>query len=184
MDPLSLTAGIIAVLGVGGQVAKGIEKLATARGTPDLVLALNNEISDLQVVVLAIEDLFNKQQTTGIPFPGNRTSEANLDTCITNSLSQASGIVVDLEAFYTRLNVVTSKSTGTINFEKSLWIRKQRKIEKLKEDLRNVRLKLMTALGALNAYVRSSNYNFLEPLTSLCRLIQVYFTSLRDTFTQ
>ena len=156
MDPLSLTASIIAVLGVGGQAAKGIGKLASIKGTPELVLALNNEISDLQVVVLAIQDLFDKQTTSGVPFPGHRAEEKNIDTSIINSLKQANSTVTNLEAFYKRLKVSNPGSTGAFTFDKTLWIREQRRIKRIKEDIRNVRIKLTTALGALNAYVESS----------------------------
>ena len=47
MDPLSLTASIVAIIGVGGQAAKAIKKLASVRGAPASILALHNELSDL-----------------------------------------------------------------------------------------------------------------------------------------
>ena len=155
MDPLSLTASIIAVLGVGGQAAKGIGKLAATRGTPELVLALNNEISDLQVVVLAIQDIFDRQRSSGVPFPGQRAGDINIDASITSSLKQANDVVTDLEEFYTRLKVSTFGSPGTVTFAKTVWLREQRKIKRMKDDLKSVRLKLTMALGALNAYDKS-----------------------------
>ena len=47
MDPLSLTASIIAVVGAGSTIGKGLKKAVEARHMPDVVLDLNNEISDL-----------------------------------------------------------------------------------------------------------------------------------------
>ena len=154
MDPFSLTASIIGILSVGGQAAKGIAKLASLRGSPELVLALNNEISDLQVVVLAIQDLFDRQRTSGVSFPGQRAGEINIDTSITNSLQQANDMVINLEEFYKRLKVSSTGSPGVVTFNRNLWIREQGKVKKMKEDLRNIRLKLTTALGALNAYFK------------------------------
>ena len=57
MDPLSLTASIIAVLGAGGSVASGIERIVSLRHAPDALLALNNEIVDFQLVVRMIQEL-------------------------------------------------------------------------------------------------------------------------------
>ena len=153
MDPLSLTASIIAVLGVGGQAVKGIAKLSSMRGTPELILALNNEISDLHVVILAIQDVVRQRTTSG---PGQRAGDINIDASITNSLRQANDLVTDLEAFYDRLKVSSPGLTSTITFNRTVRLREQRRIKKMKEDLKSVRIKLTTALGALNVYVEPS----------------------------
>ena len=70
MDPLFLTASIIAIAGAGGGAAKAVRKLASLKDAPHLLLALNNEISDLNVVVLAVQDIFQRQQKGSVPFPG------------------------------------------------------------------------------------------------------------------
>ena len=66
-DPLSLVASIIVVVGMGGQIAKAVKKLASLKGALDSILTLDNEISDLHLVVLAI---FQRHRTSGISFPG------------------------------------------------------------------------------------------------------------------
>ena len=58
MDPLSLTASILTVLGVSGQAAKALKKLASLKGAPTVVLRLNNELSDLHLLTVAIQDIF------------------------------------------------------------------------------------------------------------------------------
>ena len=151
MDPLSLIASIIAILGVGGQAAKAVRKLAALKGAPDLVLALNNEISDLHLVVLAIQDVFQRQQNSGRPFPNNQVDEVSVNTSVTNSLRQAKEILIELEALHNRLNTSASGSSGSTTFNKVAWLREQRKVRKAQEDLRNVRLKLAAALGILNS---------------------------------
>lgn len=47
MDPLSLTASIIAVVGTGSAVSRGLKKVLLARDLPDVILQLNNEVVDL-----------------------------------------------------------------------------------------------------------------------------------------
>ena len=151
MDPLSIIASTIAIIGAGGQAAKAIRKLASLKGAPDLILALNNEINDLHLVVVAIQDVFERQQTSGVPFPGNRAGEINVDTSITKSLTQAKDKVLELEALYKRLNISIPGSSA--EFKKIAWLREQKRVKKMHEDLKSVRLKLAGALGILNSYV-------------------------------
>ena len=55
---LSLVASIIAVVGAGGQLAKIVRKLASIKDASDVVLVLYNNITDLYLVLVAIEDVF------------------------------------------------------------------------------------------------------------------------------
>ena len=151
MDPLSITASILTIVGVGGQAAKAVKRLASLKGAPDLVLALNNEISDLHLVVLAIQDVFQRQQTGGAPLPGNRVVVANVDASVTNSLRYANEKVVELESLHSQLTTNASRSSGSTTFNKTVWLREQKRVKKMQEDLRNVRLKLAGALSVLNS---------------------------------
>ena len=151
MDPLSLTAGIIAIIGAGGQAAKTIKKLASVKGAPDSILALHNEISDIRLIIIAIQDVFEKQRSTGIPFPGYRAGEANIDASVINALEQANEKLLELEALHDRLAPFSSGLSGTTTMDKVTWLREQKKLMLMQEDLRSTRLKLATALGVLNS---------------------------------
>ena len=151
MDPLSLTASIIAIVGVGGQAAKAVRKLASLKEAPDLLLALNNEISDLSLVVSAIQDVFQRQQSSGVLFPNYRAGELSVDTSVTDTLRQAKEIVSKLEALYDRLNTSASGSSGSTTFNKVTWLREQKRVRQMQKDLRSIRLKLAVVLGILNS---------------------------------
>ncbi|KAL9116731.1 MAG: hypothetical protein Q9187_006741 [Circinaria calcarea] len=151
MDPLSITASIITIIGVGGQAAKAVRKLASLKGAPDLVLALNNEISDLHLVVLAIQDVFQRQQTSGLLFPGSWPGEANVNASVTKSLRDANEKVVELEALHNRLITSASGPSGSATLNRTAWLREQKRVKKMQEDLRSVRLKLTAALSILNS---------------------------------
>jgi Fungal N-terminal domain of STAND proteins len=71
MDPLSLTASIVAVVGAASTVAKSLEQLRTAfRDATTTVSALINEVSDLQIVLEACETAASKLESISNP-PAN-----------------------------------------------------------------------------------------------------------------
>ena len=154
MDPLSLTASIIAIIGVGGQAAKAVKRLASIKGAPDTLLALNNEISDLRLIVTAIEDVFRTQQTSGSRLhPGSQVHEASVNTSIVLSLYQVNQKVHELDAMYQRLTQSTSgpNASAAPNVNRGIWLAEQKKVKQLQEDLRSSRLKLAAVLGVLNS---------------------------------
>lgn len=59
MDPLSLTASIITIVGLAGNVGTGLEMLYRLRKALDKVLTLLNEISDFRAVLLNLKDVID-----------------------------------------------------------------------------------------------------------------------------
>ena len=148
MDPLSIVASIIAVVGVGGKAAKAVRRLAALRDAPDLMLALNNEISDLCLAAQAVQDILQEQLTSHQPM------KPSVKTSITNSLQLANDQVGQLEAFYQRL-LRSSPVTGVpIEVNKSMWLRERKHIKKLQHKFHNVRVNLWISLGLLISYVQ------------------------------
>ena len=133
MDPLSITASIITIVGVGGQAAKAVRKLASLKGASDLVLALNNELSDLHLVVLTIQAIFLRQQNSDIPFPGYRASEANLDISVINALTQANDKALELDTLYKRLSKTALSSNKSTALRRSLGYENTRKWDRCRK---------------------------------------------------
>ncbi len=59
MDPASLAASIITIVGLVGNVGTGLEKFYRLREAPEEVLALNNEISDFKAVLLRLGEIID-----------------------------------------------------------------------------------------------------------------------------
>ena len=58
-DPLSVTAGAIAVIGVCTTCAKQLDSLRRGfRDAPEEILALSNEISDMTVVLTEVKAIY------------------------------------------------------------------------------------------------------------------------------
>ena len=80
MDPLFITASVFPLLAAANQVAKGLDKLASIQGAPAAVLALNNEVSDLRLVLCEAEPLLQKHLHTAVsPLTGGRTLQYSID---------------------------------------------------------------------------------------------------------
>ena len=147
MDPLSDTASIIAIIGVSGNVAKTIRYVASQKDAPDFILSLSNELADLHLVVLAIQDICQKQQAH------NRVRgphDPPIHNSITNALNQAQQTATELQTLYDRINA-TSGQGGVTSLKTKLWLLEPRKARKVHENLQSARLKLAAALGILNS---------------------------------
>ena len=150
MDPLSITGSIIAIVTFGSQVAKGVRRLASLKGAPDFLLALNNEITDLNLVALAIQGIYQKQQST---VGRDQPHDVNVNNCIMSSLNQTDAVVRELKILYDRLNRASNGAGDSTSLYRMIWLLEQKKVKKVQEDLRNARLRLVNALGMLNSLV-------------------------------
>ena len=150
MDPLSLTASIITVVGVGAQTAKLLRKLSAAKNARPLAMALHNEVADLQLNVLNIQELLqwsaecSSHKARGpAPIPG---ITAGVIACLTKT----NQLALELEELLRPLLTTTSTSGTTSTKIWAYWIRKERRLNRLKQDLRNARIELNTVLGTLD----------------------------------
>lgn len=60
MDPLSVTAGILAILGASGKVGQACSKIVALKDAPEALQSLNNEFDELQTVVQEVDDLLRE----------------------------------------------------------------------------------------------------------------------------
>ena len=144
MDPLSVTASILTILGVSGQAVKAVKRVVSLKEAPEIVLRLHNELSDLHLLTVAIQDVFQKVQASGIPLDTRKS--------VTNSLKLVNEKLLELEQLHDRLMSASSQSSSsTVNFNKSVWVAEQTRLKQLQKDLRNARLKLTSVLGTLTS---------------------------------
>ena len=142
MDPLSLTASIIAVLGAGGSVVGGLEKLSSLREAPDMILALNNEISDFRLVVFELASYLRDQPTR---------SSTNVHTFIDNIppiLDRARDKLLELESLI-EYKLILPRNDGSIRLNKTSWIWERQKVKRILEDIRSIRTNLVAVMGIL-----------------------------------
>ena len=153
MDPLSLTASLIAVLGAGGTIAKGLGRIRCLKKAPDVLLQLNNEVADLHLLIRAVHELHH-----------GRTELLSASTIqeevVCNSIERAKHAVLELEKLVEY--VLTKEAKGGTEIDGLAWTRA---LNRIKE----VRNKVRTAREDLNAVwtTLSNKYPFLIPFTSI-----------------
>ena len=139
MDPLSISASVLTVVGAISSTSRIVKKIASLRGAPEAISALNNEISDLQLVLRAVETMLQSNTDSVKPFTDNGMQEL---------LDRAKGKLLELDILLEyQIMTVDDNKKPKINFP--AWARKQGKIRQLQQDLRSARLNLATIVGSL-----------------------------------
>lgn len=148
MDPLSITVATLGLIGAANKVAVGLNKLASLKGAPAAILALNNEVSDLRLVLQETEPLLLRHKeaaASGDPKP-TLPPPKMVDATFLRSMDRAKDKLLDLE-FVIQNRLMTR--LGAI--DKLGWLREQDKVRKAQVDLRTVRLNITAALGVVTS---------------------------------
>ena len=140
MDPLSLTASIIAVLGAGGTVSKGLQRIRQLKHAPEILLQLNNEITDMNCLVLAVDELF-RQCSDPIP--------ATQQEVICKSLEQAKTMVLEMEKLI-EYDLTRETDLGS-EVARLSWIRSSDKLKKTKDGIHRARSNLNAAWTVMSS---------------------------------
>ena len=143
MDPLSITASCVAVIGAGGAAIKGLKKLRDITKIPDTLLTIINEVADLTLVVQNIRLSFQSRRNS------INLSQGSI-AVITQILDRAQARLQELDEVINYRLLQTPKPTGEIAFSRSAWILEAHKVQRLQASLRSTRLDLATSFAALS----------------------------------
>ena len=140
---LSLAASIIAVLGAAEGVAKALSEVRSIRNAPDEVLALNNEVSDLQVIIGDVQGYIRNT-------PESHISQEHLQHLLA-FLNQAKEKLLQLDRLI-HYNVLKPQSSPDhIKISKIEWLKAVNTIDKFRQSLRNTRLNIVTHMVMINS---------------------------------
>ncbi len=142
MDPLSITAGILAVLGASGEVAKQVKNLLALEDAPDELLALNIEISDLRFVLHDVEYLLQRQ---------SEESAAHILLGLTKALQRSRETVLALEKLIAYDLTVINPISKKPRIDRSRWLRSVKHLETYKDRVRRSRLEISAASAIMAA---------------------------------
>ncbi|KAF2238519.1 ankyrin [Viridothelium virens] len=143
MDPLSLTASIVAVATLAGQTCQGFIKLRGLHNSvPGRVHALHNEVVDLKVVLFQLAAVTQDREALLSSTP----ERADIEYL----LKRAETKLTELDTINLRL-VNTCIETRIAIFRGPRWQREQTAIQTLQEEIKSVKSSLNVILGASNS---------------------------------
>jgi Fungal N-terminal domain of STAND proteins len=139
MDPLSIIASALTILEVGTKVSKGLSEIInTWNGAPPAILALYNEISDLNVVLDHVSDAQRTVKANGAKF------DTQFLEALDEHLYQARQLLSQLETLVRELKDLSSVK------KKYKWLFKNSEATNLQHRIREVRSRINDLLVAYN----------------------------------
>ena len=168
MDPLSLTASILAVVGAGARLAQGLDKLIALRGAPDELLALNNEVSDLRLVLSKLQDTEYEEHWEA-------SSAANL-------LTRARRKLLEVEELIEYRLTTVDRLTGESKIDWVGWLRERSQVLRLQRDIKTIKNSLSTSLTiGLYAEQRSTQLQVLTIAAATSRQEESINTFIQES---
>ena len=141
MDPFSLTVGILTLLSAGGTIGKTLNKIITLKA-PDVLLALNNEVVDLQIVVKDVSNLLEQH---------SEITKAAPISSICFALDKSKQTLLNLESLIAYELTTTTGKDNELRLDRSAWFRLEPKVLRLKNEIRDDRVRLSAALNILSS---------------------------------
>ncbi|KAL8777248.1 MAG: hypothetical protein Q9194_002664 [Teloschistes cf. exilis] len=158
MDPLSITTGVIAIIGVVDQAAKCIQKLRAIRQAPQELRLLINEVADLWEVLRLVETAQRPPEYRESALPLEEEEAAKgLDRLI----ARISGKLLELDSLLDHHWSHTQRRMPDFS-----WIRGKQRADALRADLTQLRMNISTALSATACATVSRVESAVERLNS------------------
>ncbi|PWY90020.1 hypothetical protein BO70DRAFT_132733 [Aspergillus heteromorphus CBS 117.55] len=143
MDPLSLTASIIAVVQAAASVEHGLAKLLAVRGANDHLLQTINEVSDLRAILHDIHATIKSRDECTMGESKALETLPALCTEIQRSIQELDTLVAGCIIYEPRDGETPWK------VKRIAWLKANEKMKAIQNELRESRLKLSTAIASM-----------------------------------
>lgn len=133
MEPLSVAASVVAVLGAARRLSKGIGLLKAAKGAPESLDDLLSYLSGIEEVLLAIQD---------IP-----TEPSTISLGLARVLGRTKAKFVEMDAL---IQYTLTEAGESSKVDRWQWLRKRDEVEKLQRQLDALRNDLTALISTQN----------------------------------
>ena len=137
-DPFSVTVGILTLLGATGTVGKFLKEVIGLRKGPEILLALNNELVDLQILV---------QDVRGVLLQQFDIPEQVPDEGLVRSLAKVRVVLSEFENLLAYGLSRVSRDGSQLELDKSNWLRHKSRLHEIKDQIRVSKEDLAVALA-------------------------------------
>lgn len=161
MDPLSVTASVLAIASLAASTCSAISDLRSlCKGLPGRLHAISNEVADLELVLTEVSMLLADRH--------DRLGFQRAFKAIPHLLSQAEVKLIELDAIVQRLMVASRDSKLPI-LGASIWRKEQGHLKALQDDIRTVKSSLNILLGVSNSFVHLFDYLYQATYQSVAK---------------
>ena len=133
MDPLSVTASVVAILGVARRLSRGIGLLKSVKGAPEGLDDLLLHLSGIEEVLHATQDVSSESSTVS---PG-----------LTRVLSRTKAIFIEMDSL---IRYTLTEAGESSKVDRWQWLRKRDEVEKLQRQLDTLRNDLTALVNTQN----------------------------------
>ena len=142
-EALSLAASIIALLGAAEGVAKAILKIQSIRNAPDEILALNNEIADLQILIYDVQRYTQNN-------PKSQTSQIHIQHLVT-LVDRAREKLLQLDGLMQYKILKPQTLPDRLRISRKEWLKAVKVIDRSRQSLRDIRSNIATRFLLINS---------------------------------
>ena len=146
MEPISIAASLITVIGLVGKVAKGLKNVQIARGAPAEFLALVNEVSDFQIILDEFKAVLS-DHLSGI-------EESRRDS-VHKILQNSTDTLLELEKLIYHRLVKSYDGHGSAKVSRMAWLSNKDEIGSIRLKLKDERNNLALFIASLTSCVLS-----------------------------
>lgn len=146
MDPLSISAAIVTLMGAANHVAIGLNKLSSLKGASAAILQLNDEVSDLHLILQETEPLLLRHKQAASPGLATKVTASVDEPLLLLSMERARNNLTDVESL---IQNRLMNRMGAI--DKLGWLMDQDKVRQAKENIRRTKLDITAALGVVSS---------------------------------
>ena len=169
MDPLSISASVVTLLGAGGTLAKLLRKGIGLKNAPDVLRALNDEVSELQSTANDVNDLL---------WTANQDPDGHPPKSLVSTLNRVKSILLQLESYISyQLTTVTADGENN-RLDKSVYLRAEHRLQEFKDEILTSRLALAAALSLFASSIGMRNRIQSRQISTSLELLHDKFESV------
>lgn len=143
MDPFSIAVGVVGVVTAIDVLRKAVRKLAKMRHAPEGLIALNNEISDLHVILIRIRSIPTEQSADA--------THGSICDDLWHNIQQANHFVFRLQSIVDR-SLTKQDRHKMDSVRRFVWMRAQSEVETIRKELRKCRMNMADLLAVMTMF--------------------------------
>ncbi|KAL9579460.1 MAG: hypothetical protein Q9212_005094 [Teloschistes hypoglaucus] len=152
-EPIGIAASVVTLVKTSRIVANGISKLLALKHAPDVLLALNNEVIDLEYLIFDIQDLEQRYQ---------ETLNDTIAPSFRRVLDRTREVLLNLQKLIAYRLTKYQITHRRMAVDRSSWLLAHSKIVAAHQDVHDCRLQLSTAILLLISSTSIQSYNRLH----------------------